>query len=192
MGGQLARSRSSVIADTLFMLHDRIVGCLDIADADVLLQFLVREKDHGDHLVEETTAAADLSGCQVTVVVNREPDWCTNKCFKKFSESRGLYSRRSNQVELKVFEGGHFIYQRYFRRRIGPAGWLDENTTARGRWHCHLGDGDHVLSLSGTSKILKTDTARDGRYHRHLQARAFTWAMPKSQLLNDWLATTLS
>ena len=29
------------------MLHDRIVGCLDIADADVLLQFLVREKDHG-------------------------------------------------------------------------------------------------------------------------------------------------
>lgn len=34
--------------DTLFMLHDRIVGCLDIADADVLLQFLVsKEKDHG-------------------------------------------------------------------------------------------------------------------------------------------------
>ena len=29
------------------MLHDRIVGCLDITDADVLLQFLVREKDHG-------------------------------------------------------------------------------------------------------------------------------------------------
>lgn len=30
------------------MLHDRIVGCLDIADADVLLQFLVsKEKDHG-------------------------------------------------------------------------------------------------------------------------------------------------
>ena len=29
------------------MLHDRIVGCLDIADADVLLQFPVREKDHG-------------------------------------------------------------------------------------------------------------------------------------------------
>mmetsp|Transcript_51838 Transcript_51838/g.105373 ORF Transcript_51838/g.105373 Transcript_51838/m.105373 type:complete len:178 (+) Transcript_51838:40-573(+) len=99
MGGQLARSRGSVIAevdafvrfevsllsgvsqtitcmptDTLFMLHDRIVGCLDIADADVLLQFLVREKDHGGHLVEETTAAAELSGCQVTVVVNREPD----------------------------------------------------------------------------------------------------------------------
>ena len=29
----------------------------------------------GGHLVEETTAAAELSGCQVTVVVNREPDW---------------------------------------------------------------------------------------------------------------------
>ena len=44
---------------------------------------------------------------------------------------------------------------------------------SRGRWHCHLGDGDHVLSLSGTSKILKTDTARDGRYHRRL---AMGWA----------------
>eukprot|EP00435_Cladocopium_sp_Y103_P042176 s1206_g11.t1 len=148
MGGQLARSRSSVLAevdafvrfevsllsgDTLFMLHDRIVGCLDIADADVLLQFLVsKETDHCGHLVEETTAAAELSGCQVTVVVNREPDWCTNKCFKKFCESRGLHSRRSNQAELKVFEGGRFIYQRHFQR-IGPAWWVDENTTARGR-----------------------------------------------------------
>eukprot|EP00438_Fugacium_kawagutii_P032139 Skav231557 [mRNA] locus=scaffold481:72141:75007:- [translate_table: standard] len=125
------------------------------------------------------------------VVVNREPNWCTNKCFTKFCESHGIHSQRSCQAELRVFEGGHFIYQRHFQR-IGLTWWVDENTTARGRWQCHLEDGDHVLSLSGTSKLLKAQQARNGRCQRRLQASAFTWAMPKSQLLNDWLATTLS
>lgn len=119
---QIARfMRSS--KDTLLMLHDRIAACLDIVDADVLLQFLVsKEVDNcclaltiwrhrelncyitgwivgfppplsasalfglssfqaasaansWGHLVEDSTAAAELSGCRVMVVVNREPEW---------------------------------------------------------------------------------------------------------------------
>lgn len=38
-----------------------------------------------------------------------------------------------------------------------------------GRWHCHLEDGDHVLSLSGTSKLL-AQQARNGRCQRSLAA----------------------
>ena len=36
-----------------------------------------------------------------------------------------------------------------------------------GRWHCHLEDGDHVLNLSGTAKMLKAH-ARNGRCQRTL------------------------
>ena len=46
---------------------------------------------------------------------------------------------------------------------LGPQVWVFP-----GRWHCHLEDGDHVLSLSGTSKILKAHRQRDGRCHSTL------------------------
>ncbi|CAK9085602.1 Uncharacterized protein SCF082_LOCUS40546 [Durusdinium trenchii] len=175
--------------DTLLVLHERIVACLNIAP-DLLLQYILNaDVDTCGGVIEDTTAAAELSGCRVTVVVNREPDWCTNKCFKKVCESQAQHVQRSCQVDLKVLEGGRFLYQRHFQR-IGLAWWVDENTTARGRWQCRLEDGDQVLLLSGTAKVLKCHQARNGRCHRDLHASAFSWAMPKTQLLeDDWLTS---
>lgn len=64
-------------------------------------------------------------------------------------------------MELKVYAGGRFTYQRQFQR----LGLADVTTTARGRWHCSLEDGDQVLSLSGTAKVLKGQP-RHGRHRR--------------------------
>jgi len=119
--------------------------------------------------LEDDQSIEELSGRSVFAVVQSEPEWCTNKCFKQ-SYIRGRrcgMEETTEDADLKIYAGGTFKYVRKNHDHDAECGYNhDSHLTASGSWKVRWDASKkcEVLELSGEATRRETQRITRGCY----------------------------
>eukprot|EP00439_Symbiodinium_sp_Y106_P063650 s1407_g9.t2 len=143
-------------ADKLQSLHGRISEALEGVGCRSPLCYF-RSTQENPQLLAGHTEAAEVAGAEIRVVVQAEPIWCSEKCFRRaasFNELPGYLDDQWEEERLRFFTCGVFELHKHFHSNHGSMPAEDclekENyLVATGEWEL---DGEDVL-LIGMQKI---------------------------------------
>lgn len=155
----------SVTGDAGEKVLDVRTRILEALNLDGLSLSLFLDSAEGEE-VKDAQSIADLSGRSVLAVVQSEPEWCTNKCFKQ-AYMRGRrcgMEETSEDTELKVFAGGEFSYNQKFHDHDAECGYNHDTTvTAKGQWKVRWDASKKVEVLELNGEATKHDRQHVGR-----------------------------
>ncbi|OLQ08413.1 Sterol 3-beta-glucosyltransferase [Symbiodinium microadriaticum] len=176
-------------ADKLQSLHGRISEALEGVGCRSPLCYF-RSTQESPQLLAGHTEAAEVAGAEIRVVVQAEPIWCSEKCFRRaasFNELPGYLDDQWEEERLRFFTCGVFELHKHFHSNHGSMPAEDclekENyLVATGEWEL---DGEDVL-LIGMQKIF-------GRSSGQCVTKSFRRKCRKRDLLfsPSWIVTSI-
>mmetsp|Transcript_20290 Transcript_20290/g.48091 ORF Transcript_20290/g.48091 Transcript_20290/m.48091 type:complete len:238 (+) Transcript_20290:44-757(+) len=176
-------------ADKLQSLHGRISEALEGVGCRSPLCYF-RSTQESPQLLAGHTEAAEVAGAEIRVVVQAEPIWCSEKCFRRaasFNELPGYLDDQWEEERLRFFTCGVFELHKHFHSNHGSMPAEDclekENyLVATGEWEL---DGEDVL-LIGMQKIC-------GRSSGQCVTKSFRRKCRKRDLLfsPSWIVTSI-
>mmetsp|Transcript_52992 Transcript_52992/g.64943 ORF Transcript_52992/g.64943 Transcript_52992/m.64943 type:complete len:231 (-) Transcript_52992:22-714(-) len=119
--------------------------------------------------IQDDQIIADLSDRSVLAVVQTEPEWCTNKRFRKdyIRGRRCGMEETSDDMVLQIFPGGTFLWTNKHHDHDAECGYnYDSKETANGQWVIRWDASKkvEVLELNGEATIHEQQRVSRGCY----------------------------
>ncbi|CAE7229599.1 unnamed protein product [Symbiodinium pilosum] len=123
--------------------------------------------------LQESVVASELADRTIIAGVNGEPDWCSDKQFKK-SWIHGRHcgmEEDSEDIFLKIHGGGTFSYEAKYHSHDAECGYQHDMTVkATGTWRLALRkvkdqEPEEVIAVNGTATRRTVDIRSTTRYY---------------------------